>query len=145
MTQYLCAGGVQKGDIRGRRPGRILQGESQGRGSWERERPIFKGCEPLLVCCHGQEAGSRRNVRAEYLADTHVFGFRRVKPRTPILALDLPDLPLAFDHSNLLMLAIVLTCGFVLNKGLESSVLFLLLRKSWASGEWAFGPDLGWK
>ncbi|KAF6365541.1 hypothetical protein mRhiFer1_017525 [Rhinolophus ferrumequinum] len=45
------------------------------------------------------------------------------------------DLLLAFDHSNLLMLAIVLTCGFVLNKGLVSSVLFLLLRKSWVSGE----------
>lgn len=98
--------------------------------------------KPLLGCSHDPEAGSRLNFRAEHLANTHLFGFRKVKPRIPMLALDLPGLPLAPDRSNLPLLAIVLTCGFVLNKGLVFSVLFVLLWKAWASGKWGRGLDL---
>ncbi|XP_054577640.1 natural cytotoxicity triggering receptor 2-like isoform X2 [Eptesicus fuscus] len=50
-----------------------------------------------------------------------------------------PGVPPAPALPELRLLAIVLTCGFVLNKGLVFSVLFVLLRKARASGE----PDPG--
>lgn len=99
----------------------------------------------LPGCSHDQEAGSMLSFRAEHLADTHPLGFRRVKPRTPTLAFDFPGLPLALDLSSLLMLVTVLTYRFVLSKGLVFSVLFVLLWKGWASGEWGLGPSLEWK
>ncbi|XP_036173980.1 natural cytotoxicity triggering receptor 2-like isoform X3 [Myotis myotis] len=45
------------------------------------------------------------------------------------------SLPPALALSEPQVMAIVLTCGFVLNKGLVFSVLFVLLRKARASGE----------
>ncbi|XP_059557731.1 triggering receptor expressed on myeloid cells 3-like isoform X3 [Myotis daubentonii] len=45
------------------------------------------------------------------------------------------SLPPGRALSELQVMAIVLTCGFVLNKGLVFSVLFVLLRKARASGE----------
>lgn len=59
--------------------------------------------------------------------------------------LDLPDLPPALGLSSLPLLALVLTCGFILNKGLVFSVLLVLLRKARASGEWGLGPGSRWK
>lgn len=55
-----------------------------------------------------------------------------------MLMFDLPGMPPAPALPELRLLAIVLTCGFVLNKGLVFSVLFVLLRKARAPGEW--GP-----
>lgn len=60
-----------------------VEDHGKGRG------PIFKGCRPLLGCSSGREAGSRLNSRAQHSADTHPFGFRRVKPRLLMLTLDL--------------------------------------------------------
>lgn len=55
-----------------------------------------------------------------------------------MLMFDLPGMPPAPALPELRLLAIVLTCGFVLNKGLVFSVLFVLLLKARAPGEW--GP-----
>ncbi|KAM8777062.1 triggering receptor expressed on myeloid cells 1 [Rhynchonycteris naso] len=41
----------------------------------------------------------------------------------------------AFDLSSLPLLTIVLASGFILNKGLVFSVMFVLLWKGWASGK----------
>ncbi|XP_069345152.1 trem-like transcript 4 protein [Eulemur rufifrons] len=46
------------------------------------------------------------------------------------------------DEGDLPELPVVLTCGSILNKGLLFSVLFVLLRKAWAVGEWELGLGL---
>ncbi|XP_014388502.1 PREDICTED: triggering receptor expressed on myeloid cells 1 isoform X1 [Myotis brandtii] len=64
-----------------------------------------------------------------------------LSPRTPVVLppwirlVPCEGLPPALALSELQVMAIVLTCGFVLNKGLVFSVLFVLLRKARASGE----------
>ncbi|XP_070275499.1 triggering receptor expressed on myeloid cells 3-like [Myotis yumanensis] len=62
-----------------------------------------------------------------------------LSPRTPVVLpprirlVPCEGLPPALSEPQ--VMAIVLTCGFILNKGLVFSVLFVLLRKARASGE----------
>ncbi|XP_015427652.1 PREDICTED: triggering receptor expressed on myeloid cells 1-like [Myotis davidii] len=74
-----------------------------------------------------------------------------LSPQTPVVLpprirlVPCEGLPPALALSEPQVMAIVLTCGFILNKGLVFSVLIVLLRKARASGEWGPRPGLGWK